>query len=564
MRFTQLKKILTFAILVFASACAFGVDCNTAGYACMNLDSQIKGSRLPSWGVDSGSSNAYAITTVAPLGPALKTGSVFMFKATHANTSASTLVVDGGSTIAIKKNVSSALTGGEIALNGVTEVVYDGTNFQCMSCGSSTGTVTSIATTSPITGGTITTTGTISCPTCAIGPGSSSANHLAKFSGTDGLTLADGGAIPTGTVTSVAETAPSGLLSVSGSPITTSGTFAWSWAGTSGGISYFSSTSALASSALLTNHALVVGGGTGAAPSVVSSLGTTTTVLHGNASANPSFGAVSLTADVSGILPVANGGNGTATPTLSPGANVTLAGTWPNYTINAATGSGGSGTSTARPNTRRWAYGAQTGDNNSGNWSGTESSNVGFSGSLGSAATGTATCGPTRTGSTAATIGSVAGEGNSAAPIRNWNYGKNPMFQAQVALNNTSNVRQWLVFTDQTIATVGASATPAGNSTGFRYDTGAGDTHWQCGSSASGSWTFVDTGVTPDTSCHTFEVLVTSGTNAVCKIDGGSATTVSSNLPANSTMLGWQDEITALAASIVSIKWSYHYWEQDP
>lgn len=36
--------------------------------------------------------------------------------------------------------------------------------------------------------------------------------------------------------------------------------------------------------------------------------GTTTTVLHGNASGNPSFGAVSLTADVSGILPIANGG----------------------------------------------------------------------------------------------------------------------------------------------------------------------------------------------------------------------------------------------------------------
>ena len=38
--------------------------------------------------------------------------------------------------------------------------------------------------------------------------------------------------------------------------------------------------------------------------------GTTTTVLHGNASGNPSFGAVSLTADVSGTLPVGNGGTG--------------------------------------------------------------------------------------------------------------------------------------------------------------------------------------------------------------------------------------------------------------
>jgi hypothetical protein len=40
--------------------------------------------------------------------------------------------------------------------------------------------------------------------------------------------------------------------------------------------------------------------------------GTTTTVLHGNAAGNPSWSQVSLTAAVSGILPVANGGTGMA------------------------------------------------------------------------------------------------------------------------------------------------------------------------------------------------------------------------------------------------------------
>lgn len=42
-------------------------------------------------------------------------------------------------------------------------------------------------------------------------------------------------------------------------------------------------------------------------------LGTTTTVLHGNALGAPTFGAVSLTADVSGVLPVSHGGTGTST-----------------------------------------------------------------------------------------------------------------------------------------------------------------------------------------------------------------------------------------------------------
>jgi hypothetical protein len=70
----------------------------------------------------------------------------------------------------------------------------------------------------PLLGGTITGTGTIACPTCAIGPGASTTNHLAKFSGTDGVTLADGGAIPTGTVTSVSGTSPiSGTVTTTGS-----------------------------------------------------------------------------------------------------------------------------------------------------------------------------------------------------------------------------------------------------------------------------------------------------------------------------------------------------------
>lgn len=82
--------------------------------------------------------------------------------------------------------------------------------------------------------------------------------------------------------------------------------------GTSGGILGYTSSTAIASSVLLTTHALVIGGGAGATPTPLASLGTTTTVLHGNASGDPTFGAISLTADVSGILPVANGGTGSS------------------------------------------------------------------------------------------------------------------------------------------------------------------------------------------------------------------------------------------------------------
>lgn len=85
--------------------------------------------------------------------------------------------------------------------------------------------------------------------------------------------------------------------------------------GTSGGVPYFSGSTTIASSAALTQNRIVLGGGAGAAPTVVGSLGSTVQVLHGNASGAPTFGAVVLTSDVSGILAVANGGTGISSGT---------------------------------------------------------------------------------------------------------------------------------------------------------------------------------------------------------------------------------------------------------
>ena len=63
--------------------------------------------------------------------------------------------------------------------------------------------------------------------------------------------------------------------------------------------------------ALTLNH-LILGNG-GDDIKTLASLGTTTTVLHGNAAGAPTFGAVALTTDVSGTLPIANGGTNSST-----------------------------------------------------------------------------------------------------------------------------------------------------------------------------------------------------------------------------------------------------------
>ena len=107
-----------------------------------------------------------------------------------------------------------------------------------------------------------------------------------------------------GTVTSVAATVPS-LLSISGSPITSSGTLAMTYsgtalpvanggtgltAGTSGGILAYTASGTLASSGALTQYGVVYGGGAGVAPTATAN-GTTGQVLTATTSSAPTWAA---------------------------------------------------------------------------------------------------------------------------------------------------------------------------------------------------------------------------------------------------------------------------------
>lgn len=109
-------------------------------------------------------------------------------------------------------------------------------------------------------------------------------------------------------LTSVGASFTGGLISVGSSPLTSNGTLAFTVAGTSGGIPYFSSTSTWASSALLASNAIMLGGGAGNPP-------TTTTTGTGVVTA------LGVNVGTAGAF-VVNGG-ALGTPSSGTGTNIT-------------------------------------------------------------------------------------------------------------------------------------------------------------------------------------------------------------------------------------------------
>jgi len=174
--------------------------------------------------------------------------------------------------------------------------------------------------------------------------------------GTDGFVLKTNGAgvgswvaNTAGAVTSVAQSFTGGIVSVGGSPVTTSGTLALTVAGTSGGLVYFSSTSAWASSVVMGAGALVVGGGAGATPTalaavasgrVLTSAGTLTSPAYSSTitlGASGTLGTITLGNATSGTILITPPTGALGTPTLTlPITSTTLAGLSVAQTFTAA------------------------------------------------------------------------------------------------------------------------------------------------------------------------------------------------------------------------------------
>jgi len=258
------------------------------------------------------------------------------------------------------------------------------------------GTVTSVATTGSVngitlTGGTITSSGTITLGGTLSGISNSQLtnNSITVTAGTGlsgGGTVALGGAITlnatgTGTVSSVSVSPNSGVTAgVTNS--TTTPTISIGLGAitptsvTTNTMTFGVNTGVLTVSTGIVGSAAITGSGqavfnsgpsiaaptiTGAATAVnlttsglesVANLKTTglTGYLYGNSTTNVTAsttiptsslsGSVSLTSQVSGILPIANGGTGSSTASLVAGTGIAITGTFPNQTINATGGTG--------------------------------------------------------------------------------------------------------------------------------------------------------------------------------------------------------------------------------
>ena len=244
------------------------------------------------------------------------------------------MVDHAGATSAVTFKASGQ-TGVSVAVGEKCFVYYNGTDYVKVASSVADG-VTSVGGTGTVNG--ITLTGTVtSTGNLTLGGTLSGVNLASQVTGT--LPIANGGTGTTSTTFANLTTNVTGTL-----PVANGGTGATTSTGTGSTVLSASptftgtplaptatvntNTTQLATTAFVQTQIAAIAAG-------VSSFSAGTTGLTPSTGTT---GAVTL----AGTLAVANGGTGTATPSLIAGSNVVVTGTWPNQTISAAGSGGGS------------------------------------------------------------------------------------------------------------------------------------------------------------------------------------------------------------------------------
>jgi hypothetical protein len=362
----------------------------------------------------------------------------------------------------------------------------------------------------------------------------------------------------------------------------------------------------------LTANQLVIGNGA-ADEKVLGGLGTTTTVLHGNAGGAPSFGAV-VEADITlannttnnvsstkhGFTPISPSDatqflNGAATPAYAAVKDSDLS-TSNITTNNVSTSKHGFAPILPNDATKyldgTGAYTVPAGGSSLNafkNWHG-------FAAGVGSATLAAAafySCVPAQSGqliggggltavnSPTATlparyniIGSTSAQsavyvsslGINGTALKMFTLGNLVSAQTAVMLGSLTNERIWYLVTDQTGSATSKFVnidTPVANYAGFRFSTAAGDTHWQacCGTDGTHQ-TLSDTGVTPSTTTLQTLTIVPSGSSVLFYINGTLVATIATNVPTNTTtMADFLSIDNANSANARGLDFPYMYWE---
>lgn len=254
---------------------------------------------------------------------------------------------------------------------------------------------------------------------------------------------------------------------------------------------------------------------TGSGPYV---LGTAPTLTLPNATGLP------LTTGVTGLLPVANGGTGTASPGAIAGSGIAITGTWPTQTISTSGATGETWLNRPKVTRTLIANGTNVTSIGSGNTvSGTGSS-------IAAAATSTA----------GARYASAATTNSDAGWNGNGNYthsGLNPRMVTTFSLASYALGVQRAMVGLTTNTTSSMTDDPGAVSVAlFRYSTSASDTNWQCISNdgVTGS-TITDSGVAASAAWVTLAVE-TSASNVKFYINGTLVATHTTNLPATAVV----------------------------
>jgi hypothetical protein len=179
-----------------------------------------------------------------------------------------------------------------------------------------------------------------------------------------------------------------------------------------------------------------------------------------------------------------------------------------------------------------------------------------------SAAVAATTTNPTMLGMS--TANASGGQAHVTSANLNYNSSAKIGYQTYASINANTTARVWLGMTDQTSATMYASANPAGNYASFRYDTGAGDTNWMCVTKDGATQNIQNSGIAPVAGTgYKFEIIIVAGTVVEFRINGNSVCNNTTNLPTANTMLRYVNAIRNLANGVRTLNNAWIYIESD-